>query len=26
MAMLVRRMGKYLDAEPRFPDHEIAAE
>ena len=25
-AMLVRRMGKYLDAEPRFPDHEIAAE
>jgi predicted regulator of Ras-like GTPase activity (Roadblock/LC7/MglB family) len=26
MAMLVRRMGKYLDAEPRFPDQEIAAE
>jgi predicted regulator of Ras-like GTPase activity (Roadblock/LC7/MglB family) len=26
MAMLVRRMGKYLAAEPRFPDHEIAAE
>jgi uncharacterized protein len=26
MAMLVRRMGKYLEAEPRFPDHEIAAE
>ena len=26
MAMLVRRMGKYLDAGPRFPDHEIAAE
>jgi predicted regulator of Ras-like GTPase activity (Roadblock/LC7/MglB family) len=25
MAMLVRRMGKYLAAEPRFPD-EIAAE
>ena len=22
MAMLVRRMGKYLAAEPRFPDHE----
>jgi predicted regulator of Ras-like GTPase activity (Roadblock/LC7/MglB family) len=26
MAMLVRRMGKYLDAQPRFPDQEIAAE
>ena len=26
MAMLVRRTGKYLGAEPRFPDHEIAAE
>ena len=26
MAMLVRRMGKYLAAEPRFPDDEIAAE
>ena len=26
MAMLVRRMGKYLDAGPRFPDQEIAAE
>jgi predicted regulator of Ras-like GTPase activity (Roadblock/LC7/MglB family) len=26
MAMLVRRMGKHLAAEPRFPDHEIAAE
>jgi predicted regulator of Ras-like GTPase activity (Roadblock/LC7/MglB family) len=26
MAMLVRRMGKYLAAQPRFPDHEIAAE
>ena len=26
MAMLVRRMGKYLDAEPRFPEREIAAE
>jgi predicted regulator of Ras-like GTPase activity (Roadblock/LC7/MglB family) len=26
MAMLVRRMGKYLAAEPRFPDHEIAPE
>jgi predicted regulator of Ras-like GTPase activity (Roadblock/LC7/MglB family) len=26
MAMLVRRMGKYLSAEPRFPDDEIAAE
>jgi uncharacterized protein len=26
MAMLVRRMGKYLAAEPRFPDHETAAE
>jgi predicted regulator of Ras-like GTPase activity (Roadblock/LC7/MglB family) len=26
MAMLVRRMGKYLAAEPRHPDHEIAAE
>ena len=26
MAMLVRRMGKYLAAEPRFPDQEIAAE
>ena len=26
MAMLVRRMGKYLAAEPRFPDREIAAE
>jgi len=23
MAMLVRRMGKYLAAEPRFPEHEI---
>jgi predicted regulator of Ras-like GTPase activity (Roadblock/LC7/MglB family) len=26
MAMLVRRMGKYLAAEPRFPDQETAAE
>jgi uncharacterized protein len=26
MAMLVRRMGKYLATEPRFPDEEIAAE
>ena len=26
MAMLVRRMGKYLAAEPRFPDEELAAE
>ena len=26
MAMLVRRMGKYLAAEPRVPDQEIAAE
>ena len=26
MAMLVRRMGKYLASEPRFPGHEIAAE
>jgi uncharacterized protein len=26
MAMLVRRMGKYLAAEPRFPEHETAAE
>jgi predicted regulator of Ras-like GTPase activity (Roadblock/LC7/MglB family) len=26
MAMLVRRMGKYLAAEPRFRDDEIAAE
>ena len=26
MAMLVRRMGKYLAAEPRFPDQEITAE
>ena len=26
MAMLVRRMGKYLAAEPRFPDREIAPE
>ena len=27
MAMLVRRMGKYLGAEPRFPEqHEVAAE
>jgi len=26
MAMLVRRMGKYLGAEPRFPDQEIPAE
>ena len=26
MAMLVRRMGKYLAAEPRFPDHEISSE
>jgi predicted regulator of Ras-like GTPase activity (Roadblock/LC7/MglB family) len=25
MAMLVRRMGKYLKAPPRFPDHEPAA-
>jgi hypothetical protein len=24
--MLVRRMGKYLAAEPRFPDQEFAAE
>jgi predicted regulator of Ras-like GTPase activity (Roadblock/LC7/MglB family) len=26
MAMLVRRMGKYLGSEPRFPGPEIAAE
>lgn len=26
MAMLVRRMGKYLATESRFPDQEIAAE
>jgi predicted regulator of Ras-like GTPase activity (Roadblock/LC7/MglB family) len=26
MAMLVRRMGKYLAAEPRFPDDEMATE
>jgi predicted regulator of Ras-like GTPase activity (Roadblock/LC7/MglB family) len=26
MAMLVRRMGKYLAAEPRFPGQETAAE
>jgi predicted regulator of Ras-like GTPase activity (Roadblock/LC7/MglB family) len=26
MAMLIRRMGKYLAAEPRFPDQQIAAE
>ena len=26
MAMLVRRMGKYIAAEPRFPDDEIAVE
>jgi predicted regulator of Ras-like GTPase activity (Roadblock/LC7/MglB family) len=26
MAMLVRRMGKYLAAEPRFPDHETAGQ
>jgi predicted regulator of Ras-like GTPase activity (Roadblock/LC7/MglB family) len=26
MAMLVRRMGKYLAAEPRFTENEIAAE
>lgn len=26
MAMLVRRMGKYLSADPRFPEHEIATE
>jgi predicted regulator of Ras-like GTPase activity (Roadblock/LC7/MglB family) len=26
MAMLIRRMGKYLAAEPRFPDQEIPAE
>ena len=26
MAMLVRRMGKYLAAEPRFPEQEIAEE
>jgi len=26
MAMLVRRVGKYLATEPRFPDHEIAAD
>jgi predicted regulator of Ras-like GTPase activity (Roadblock/LC7/MglB family) len=26
MAMLVRRMGKHLAADPRFPDDEIAAE
>ena len=26
MAMLIRRMGKYLAAEPRFPDQEIVAE
>jgi uncharacterized protein len=26
MAMLVRRMGKYLGSEPRFPGHETAPE
>jgi len=26
MAMLVRRMGKYLASEPRFPENEIASE
>jgi predicted regulator of Ras-like GTPase activity (Roadblock/LC7/MglB family) len=26
MAMLVRRMGKYLASEPRFPDDESGAE
>ena len=26
MAMLVRRVGKYLASEPRFPGHEIAVE
>lgn len=26
MAMLVRRMGKYLGSESRYPDHEIATE
>ena len=26
MAMLVRRMGKYLAAEPRFPEPEAATE
>jgi predicted regulator of Ras-like GTPase activity (Roadblock/LC7/MglB family) len=26
MAVLVRRMGKYLASEPRFPEHETAAE
>ena len=26
MAMLVRRMGKYLGSEARYPDHETAAE
>jgi predicted regulator of Ras-like GTPase activity (Roadblock/LC7/MglB family) len=26
MAMLVRRMGKYLASEPRFPDDEIGVE
>ena len=26
MAMLIRRMGKYLAAEPRFPDQETATE
>ena len=26
MAMLVRRVGKYLATEPRFPDHEITPE
>jgi predicted regulator of Ras-like GTPase activity (Roadblock/LC7/MglB family) len=26
MSMLVRRMGKYLGTEPRFPDDEIAAQ
>jgi predicted regulator of Ras-like GTPase activity (Roadblock/LC7/MglB family) len=26
MAMLVRRMGKYLASEPRFPEQEIAPE
>ena len=26
MATLVRRMGKYLGSEPRFPGHETAAE
>jgi uncharacterized protein len=26
MAMLVRRMGKYLGSQSRYPDHEIATE